>query len=224
MSSSDRPFSLHPRFAVLVLASAVAVVVAAVVGFGNPPSVASSLAPTPDAIVARAEPTTGGAPPRAAPGVGAGPALGADGSVPDGVAVFDDTVPAVVNLDADLLAAVRRAATDAAADDVTFVVNSGWRSAQYQDQLLRDAIAQYGSAQEAARWVATPETSPHVHGDAIDVGPWAATAWLSEHGARYGLCQVYANESWHYELRPDAVDRGCPAMYADPTQDPRMRG
>jgi LAS superfamily LD-carboxypeptidase LdcB len=140
------------------------------------------------------------------------------------VTVFDDTVPAVVNLDADLLAAVRRAATDAAADDVTFVVNSGWRSAQYQDQLLRDAIAQYGSAQEAARWVATPDTSPHVRGDAIDVGPWAATTWLSEHGAQYGLCQVYANEAWHYELRPDAVDRGCPTMYADPTQDPRMRG
>ena len=32
----------------------------------------------------------------------------------------------------------------------------------------------------------------------------AATAWLSEHGAAYGLCQIYGNEPWHYELRPDA--------------------
>ena len=44
-------------------------------------------------------------------------------------------------------------------------------------------------------------------------------------GARagYGLCQTYRNEPWHYELRPDAVNRGCPRMYADPTHDPRMR-
>jgi hypothetical protein len=48
-------------------------------------------------------------------------------------------------------------------------------------------------------------------------------AWLSEHGAHYGLCQIYRNESWHYELRPEATVRGCPPMYADPTHDPRMR-
>jgi zinc D-Ala-D-Ala carboxypeptidase len=50
-----------------------------------------------------------------------------------------------------------------------------------------------------------------------------ATAWLSEHGAEYGLCQIYGNERWHYELRPEAVGQGCPAMYADPTHDPRMQ-
>ena len=81
----------------------------------------------------------------------------------------------------------------------------------------------YGSEEEAARWVATAETSPHVSGDAVDVGPSDATAWLSEHGDEYGLCQVYGNEPWHYELRPEAIDRGYPPMYADPTHDPRMR-
>ena len=151
----------------------------------------------------------------------AGP--GADGSVPDGVTVFDDEIPAVANLDADLLAAVRQAATVAADDGITFVVNSGWRSAEYQDQLLGDAVAEYGSAAEAARWVATPDTSPHVQGAAIDVGPWAAMDWLSQHGTQFGLCQVYANEPWHYELRPGAVAGGCPAMYTDPTHDPRMQ-
>ena len=44
-----------------------------------------------------------------------------------------------------------------------------------------------------------------------------------EHGAGYGLCQIYDNEPWHFELRPDAVDHGCPDRYADPTQDPRMQ-
>jgi zinc D-Ala-D-Ala carboxypeptidase len=71
--------------------------------------------------------------------------------------------------------------------------------------------------------VATPATSPHVSGDAVDVGPSAAAAWLSEHGAAYGLCQIYGNEPWHYELRPEAVTRTCPATYADPTHDPRMQ-
>ncbi|MEU4180263.1 M15 family metallopeptidase [Streptomyces sp. NPDC026589] len=151
-------------------------------------------------------------------------ALGAaDGAVPDGVTVLDDGIPAVTNLDADLLAALRRAAREAARDGVEFAVNSGWRSPEYQNQLLRKAIARYGSEAEAARWVATATTSPHVSGDAVDIGPADATEWLTEHGAAYGLCQTYRNEPWHYELRTEAIDRGCPRMYADPTQDPRMR-
>lgn len=147
----------------------------------------------------------------------------ADGAVPDGVTVFDNEIPAVANLAPNLLAALRHAATEAANDGVEFVVNSGWRSAEYQEQLLREAVSQYGSEWEAARWVATPNTSAHVSGDAVDLGPSDATAWLSRHGVRYGLCQIYGNEPWHYELRPAAIDRGCPPLYADPTQDPRMQ-
>ena len=71
--------------------------------------------------------------------------------------------------------------------------------------------------------MATADTSPHVQGAAIDVGPWAATDWLSEHGTAYGLCQVYANEPWHYELRPDAVDGGCPRCTPTRPPDPRMQ-
>jgi hypothetical protein len=147
----------------------------------------------------------------------------ADGAIPDGTTVFDDDVAGVSNLDPALLAALRQAAADAAEDRVQFFVNSGWRSIEYQEQLLRGAVWKYGSVTEAARWVATPETSPHVSGEAVDVGPSRATEWLSQHGARYGLCQIYRNEPWHYELRPEATRRGCPAMYADPTHDPRMQ-
>jgi hypothetical protein len=146
-----------------------------------------------------------------------------DGAVPTGTTVFDDGVPGVANLDPALLAALRRAAADAAADGVAFVVDSGWRSAAYQQRLLDEAVSDYGSEQEAARWVATPATSAHVSGDAVDIGPTAGAAWLSARGAAYGLCQTYGNEPWHYELRPDAIDHGCGAMYADPTHDPRMR-
>jgi len=152
------------------------------------------------------------------------PRLGeADGVVPDGVTVFHDETPAVANLDPALLGALRQAATDAADDRVEFLVDSGWRSPEYQEQLFREAVSKYGSEAEAARWVATADTSAHVSGDAVDIGPAHATAWLSEHGAEYGLCQIYGNEPWHYELRPDAIDRGCPPTYADPTHDPRMQ-
>jgi hypothetical protein len=147
----------------------------------------------------------------------------ADGAVPDGTTVFDDEIPGVARLNSDLLGALRRAATAAADDGVQFYVDSGWRSAAYQERLLREAISKYGSEAEAARWVATPNTSAHVKGDAVDIGPTSAAVWLSEHGAAYGLCQIYANEPWHYELRSEAGDHGCPAMYADPTHDPRMQ-
>lgn len=146
-----------------------------------------------------------------------------DGQVPDGTSLFDDSVPGVANLDAALLGALRRAAPDASADGVEFVVTSGWRSPAYQEQLLREAISKYGSRKQAARWVATPTTSAHVTGDAVDIGPSDAAAWLSKHGAAYGLCQIYRNEPWHYERRPDATDHGCPSMYADPTHDPRTQ-
>jgi LAS superfamily LD-carboxypeptidase LdcB len=157
------------------------------------------------------------------PGASGSPASEADGIVPTGVTVFDNDVPAVAKLNPALLGALRRAATDAGRSRITFYVNSGWRSAKYQEQLLQEAIAKYGSEKAAARWVATPTTSAHVSGNAVDLGHSDATTWLAKHGAAYGLCQIYRNETWHYELRPEAVDQGCPEMYADPTQDPRMQ-
>jgi hypothetical protein len=152
-----------------------------------------------------------------------GSALGeAGGAVPDGTTVFDDEIPGVAKLDPALLGALRQAASDVAGDGVEFLVDSGWRSPEYQEHLLQEAVSKYGSEQEARRWVATPNTSAHVSGDAVDIGPSAAAAWLSEHGAAYGLCQIYGNEPWHFELRPEAGDQGCPPVYADPTHDPRM--
>jgi len=151
-------------------------------------------------------------------------ALGeAGGAVPDGTTVFDDAIPGVANLAPELLGALRQAATVAVADGVEFFVESGWRSPEYQEQLLEKAILKYGSEEEAARWVANPNTSSHVSGEAVDIGRSDAAAWLSEHGAEYGLCQIYGNEPWHFELRPEAVDHGRPPMYANPTHDPRTQ-
>lgn len=146
----------------------------------------------------------------------------ADGVLPDGVTVRDDGYSGIANLDPALFQAMRDAAADAAGDGIAIYITSGWRSAEYQNELLRDAVAKYGSESEAARWVATAATSPHVSGNAVDVGMSDATDWLSRHGSKYGLCQTYLNEPWHYELRPEAAHQGCPRMYVDPTDDPRM--
>ncbi|TNM37469.1 peptidase M15 [Nocardioides albidus] len=126
-----------------------------------------------------------------------------------------ETDPALARLDPALLAAFRRAAEDAAADGVELRVNSGWRSVEEQERLLREAVRRYGSREEAARWVATPAASSHVTGDAIDVGGPGATDWLAVHGSSYGLCRIYDNEPWHYELRRAAITDGCPDRYAD---------
>jgi zinc D-Ala-D-Ala carboxypeptidase len=140
------------------------------------------------------------------------------------VTVFNDGYPAVARLDPAFLRALRQAATDAGDDGIKFYVNSGWRSEKYQEQLFEQAVAKYGSAAKAAQWVASPGTSVHESGGAVDLGPDEAAEWVSEHGAGYGLCQTYGNEPWHFELRTVAIDHGCPPTYADPTHDPRMQG
>jgi D-alanyl-D-alanine carboxypeptidase len=199
------------------------VVIAAIAALTQPwAKSSSSTAAAPPHVLQREPP----GPPRETGGAAANGRrrLGeADGAVPAGTTVFEDEMPGVAKLDADLLGALRRAATDGADDGVQFYVDSGWRSPEYQERLLREAISKYGSEAEATRWVATPETSAHVKGNAVDIGPSGAAAWLAEHGAAYGLCQTYGNEPWHYELRPEAIAHGCPAMYDDPTHDPRMQ-
>jgi D-alanyl-D-alanine carboxypeptidase len=194
----------------------------------SPPS-ASSVPSAPASPSAPSSPSSAEAPIGAPPGDHrraerkGGARDEADGALPDGVTVYDDGYPAVANLDPDLLQALREATTDASDDGVKLYVNSGWRSPELQKQLLREAVSKYGSEKKASLWVATPDTSPHVSGDAVDIGQSDATTWLSDHGAEYGLCQIYRNEPWHYELRTGAIDHGCPRMYADPTQDPRMQ-
>ncbi|MEU7579960.1 M15 family metallopeptidase [Streptomyces sp. NPDC041068] len=210
---------IHRRLVVVVGLTAVIAAIAATLGHQVlSSSTSSSSSASSSSLSSPAAPRSKG------PGSAHSGALGeADGAVPDGTTVFDGDVPAVGNLDPDVLKALHRAANGAAGDGVALYVNSGWRSPEYQHQLLRKAVDKYGSEAEAARWVATAKTSPHVSGEAVDIGRSDATEWLSEHGTEYGLCQIYGNEPWHYELRPEAIDDGCPRMYADPTQDPRMR-
>jgi D-alanyl-D-alanine carboxypeptidase len=219
-SAPARPTVYRTRIRRNRVAGLVVVLAAIVAAFGSQVLPSSSSTAASPIDVLRGE--HGGPPgePRGLRGEHRGALGEAGGAIPDGTTVFDDGVPGVAKLDSDLLGALRQASTDGG---VELLVDSGWRSRAYQEQLLQEAVSTYGSEAEAARWVATPNTSAHVSGDAVDIGPPAAAAWLSEHGAAYGLCRIYGNEPWHFELRAEAGVRGCPPMYADPTHDPRMQ-
>lgn len=148
-------------------------------------------------------------------GDGPGSATAAEGRVGDARVTVDDLDhPTIAGLDPALREALRAATADARADGVEVLVTSGWRSRAYQQRLLDQAVASRGSREEALRWVATPEVSRHVRGEAVDVGPTDAAYWMDEHGADHGLCRVYANEVWHFELLT-APGGTCPALRED---------
>jgi hypothetical protein len=50
-----------------------------------------------------------------------------------------------------------------------------------------------------------------VVGEAVDIAGDGASAWLIRNGPQFGLCQIYANENWHFELATDGDGR-CPPL------------
>ncbi|MDQ0727152.1 M15 family metallopeptidase [Microbacterium sp. W4I20] len=222
MNTSTIPVSRPARRRRRLIVTAVALAAAVILAFAVQQSLAAASAAVPKPTATSSAPAD--TPAQQVNGSPIAPS-DADGVIREGdqPTVFDTDRVAVGKLDPALLDALQRAANDAAADGLEFRVNSGWRSAALQEHMLREAVVQYGSEAEAARWVASPTTSAHVSGQAVDLGPLPTLDWLAQRGSDYGLCQIYANESWHYELRPDAVNEGCPEMYSDPTEDPRMQ-
>lgn len=141
------------------------------------------------------------------------PPAAEDGSLADGqiLTPFDVQNPAVGRLEPRLLDAIQRAATAASTDGITMTITSGWRSPDFQQRLLDSAVAQYGSLAAAREYVQTPAASKHVVGEAVDVGGVGADQWLMANGAQFGLCRIYANEVWHFELATDAAGN-CPPL------------
>ncbi|WP_123027282.1 M15 family metallopeptidase [Mycolicibacterium stellerae] len=135
------------------------------------------------------------------------------GYLPDGqtISPFDVTNPVVAWLDPALLAAIQNAARSAEAEGVDVAITSGWRTKGFQQRLFDDAVRTYGNVGTARQFVASPDTSQHVVGKAVDVGPVEADNWLIRNGSRFGLCQIYANEIWHFELAADE-NGGCPPL------------
>ncbi|KTR96623.1 hypothetical protein NS220_01465 [Microbacterium testaceum] len=139
-----------------------------------------------------------------------------DGLIADdaSLSVDDESHPALARLDPALLEALRAAQVAAEADGIRFDITSGWRSADLQRRLLADAVRTYGSEEVARQYVATPETSSHVTGQAVDIGTLDAQLWIIEHGREWGLCQTYANERWHFE-RATEPGGECPTPKLD---------
>ncbi|QIS04626.1 peptidase M15 [Nocardia brasiliensis] len=106
------------------------------------------------------------------------------------------------------------AEAEAHAQGVPLSITSGYRSHEEQQWLWNDGLAQYGSPDEARRWVLPPEESTHVSGRAVDVGPQEGAHWLEVNGNTWGLCRMFDNEWWHFELAttPGGV---CPPMKPD---------
>ena len=157
-------------------------------------------------------------------GAGTTPAPSAPGGTPDVVSADlaahapKDTggLGTTEGLTPQLTRAITRAREAAAADGIERIgIISGARSAQTQQQLFDEAVAKYGSAAEASKWVLPPNKSAHVKGEAIDVNPYAAAQWLEKNGVKFGLCRRYANEYWHFEVLAPAKGQKCPALEAN---------
>jgi D-alanyl-D-alanine carboxypeptidase len=138
------------------------------------------------------------------------------GYLPEGrtVTPFDVDNPIVGWIDPRLLTAIQDAARGAAAAGIDMRITSGWRTKGFQQRLFDDAVRTYGSKDIAAQYVASPDISRHVLGKAVDVGPAEADKWLIANGSRFGLCQIYANEIWHFELAADYGGQ-CPPLLAN---------
>lgn len=138
-----------------------------------------------------------------------------DGYIPDGSSLpLDSSEPAITRLDPALLAALRDAQEAAAERDTAITIADGWRSERYQERLFADAVARYGSEEEASRWVKRGADSAHVSGHAVDIATADAMDFLNRFGAEWGLCQAYANEMWHFE-RLTEPGGSCPQPAPD---------
>ncbi|KUI14081.1 peptidase M15 [Mycobacterium sp. GA-1285] len=133
------------------------------------------------------------------------------------VSPFDADTPIVEWLDPALREAVQKAARSAEAEGIEMRITSGWRSKGFQERLFDDGVVRYGSVQAAREFVASPEKSKHVTGEAVDIGPVEADRWLIANGREFGLCQIYANEIWHFELA--VVDGRCPPLKPNAAAD-----
>ncbi|TPG33823.1 peptidase M15 [Mycobacterium hodleri] len=148
--------------------------------------------------------------------IGSGAVDTTGGFIPDGqmASPFDVKNPVVGFLDPMLLRAIQGASRAAATEGVDVMLTSGWRSNGFQRRLFDEAVTTYGSVDIASQFVASPDESMHVIGKAVDVGPVVADEWMIRNGPRFGLCQIYANEIWHFELVADAQGN-CPPLRPD---------
>ena len=79
-------------------------------------------------------------------------------------------------------------------DGVNITITSGFRSRAEQEKLY--AAYKNGTGNLAAK----PGTSNHESGDALDLGPPSAYAWLKQNAGQFGFKNKIASEPWHWSL------------------------
>jgi hypothetical protein len=89
----------------------------------------------------------------------------------------------------DVAAAYDQMAAAAAADGITLIVVSGFRSDAEQAELF--------AAHPDPKWVAPPGTSLHRCATELDLGPESAYGWIDANASRFGFLQRYSWEAWH---------------------------
>ncbi len=89
----------------------------------------------------------------------------------------------------DVAAAYDQMAAAAAADGITLIVVSGFRSDAEQAELF--------AAHPDPKWVAPPGTSLHRCATELDLGPESAYGWIDANATRFGFVQRYSWEAWH---------------------------
>jgi hypothetical protein len=96
----------------------------------------------------------------------------------------------------DVAIAFDRMAAAAAADGITLIVSSGYRTNAEQAVLF--------AAHPDPKWVAPPGVSLHRLGTELDLGPTSAYGWLAANAPRFHFAQRYPWEPWHfgYTLSP----------------------
>ncbi|MBS1864182.1 MAG: transglycosylase SLT domain-containing protein [Actinobacteria bacterium] len=162
-------------------------------GSGEPRDVEASA----EAEAAASVATAGGEGPAIANGSGySGPLVyrNGEGMRPDVAAAYDQMVAA------------------AAADGITLIVVSGFRSDAEQAELF--------AAHPDPKWVAPPGTSLHRCATELDLGPESAYGWIDANGARFGFVQRYSWEAWHMGYdRPPAPCSEAGDAVTGPGQD-----
>src|SRR6201999_1089313 len=109
----------------------------------------------------------------------------------------------------DVAAAYDQMTAAAAADGITLIVVSGFRSDAEQAELF--------AAHPDPKWVAPPGTSLHRCATELDLGPETAYGWLAANATRFGFLQRYPWGAWHFGSTagpPPCSDAGNAVMGA----------
>ncbi len=112
--------------------------------------------------------------------------------------------------------ALLKMAQKAAEEDIVLLIDSGFRSAQYQAKILEKYLNQNMDYQGLLQVVAPPGYSQHMLGNSIDFVPSELDfsmskqyTWLKKHAAKFNFIESYQQENetgvnwepWHWQYQ-----------------------